>query len=78
LPPKTTAFTLDGVPTHDTWHKILVVFHGAKTTAPMTLPPGRWRLAVDGSQANIQGTPISGQSMTLAPLSAYVFYQAPE
>jgi pullulanase len=76
LPPKTTAFTLDGAPIHDSWLKTLVVFHGANTIDPMTLPPGSWHLAVNGQQANIQGTRVSQKSMLLAPLSAYVFYQA--
>ncbi len=75
LPPQTVAFTLDGSATGDAWRRTLVVFHGATDAAPVALPPGRWRVAVDGDQANVSGAPPAAATVTLAPLSAYVFYQ---
>lgn len=75
LPAKTTAFTLDGVLSGDTWAKTLVIFHGANDAAMLRLPPGRWHLAVNGSQAGTQGAPWTSAALPLAPLSAYVLYQ---
>lgn len=75
LPAKTTAFTLKGAPSGDTWRETLVVFHSAATTDTMPLPPGVWHLAANGDHAGTQGMVQSGSTLTLAPLSAFVLYQ---
>lgn len=78
LPAKTTAFTLDGAPNGDAWHKTLVIFHGATNDGVVTLPPGRWRLAVDGGRAGATGAVWPAPMLPLAPLSAFVLYQDAE
>ena len=75
LPAKTSAFTLSGGPTGDTWHKTLVIFHGSTDAAAMPLPPGVWHLTVSGDKAGTTGPAVSGPTLSLAPLSAYVLYQ---
>lgn len=75
LPAKTAAFTLDGTPSGDSWRRTLVIFHGAAEAGTMTLPPGQWRLAVDGSKASTQGEILPARTLSLAPLSATVLYQ---
>ncbi len=75
LPAKTVAFTLDGAPSGDAWRKTLVIFHGATDNSVVTLPPGRWRLAVNGDQAQTQGDVWPVSTLPLAPLSAFVLYQ---
>ena len=75
LPAKTSAFTLNGTPTGDTWHQTLVIFHGSTDTATLALPPGAWHLAVSGDKAGTTGPAVSGSTLSLAPLSSYVLYQ---
>ena len=75
LPAKTSAFTLNGAPTGDTWRTTLVVFHGAADTGTMTLPPGAWHIAVSGDKAGTTGPAVSGPTLSLSPLSSYVLYQ---
>ena len=75
LPAKTTAFTLNGAPSGDAWAKTLVIFHGGTDTEEMPLPPGPWCLAVSGDKAEAAGAAVSGPTLLLAPLSAYVLYQ---
>ena len=75
LPAKTVAFTLDGAPSGDSWHRTLVIFHGAADSAALTLPPGHWHLAVSGDKAATQGDAWPSPALPLAPLSSYVLYQ---
>lgn len=75
LPTKTAAFALDGMATHDSWHKTLVIFHGATDNGTMTLPAGSWHQAVGGDKAGTTGALVSGSTLSLAPLSTYVLYQ---
>jgi pullulanase len=75
LPPGTVAFTLAGRPTGDPWRRTLVILHGATAAATMTLPPGRWHLAVSGVRAVPTGDLWPAASLPLAPLSAYVLYE---
>ncbi len=75
LPPKTTAFVLDGTATRDPWRKTLVIFHGETTPTTFTLPLGRWHLAVSGDHAGTEGAVVNTVTIPLAPLSATVLYQ---
>jgi len=75
LPPKTVAFTLDGSATGDRWSRTLVVFHGETVASQITLPGGRWHVAVDPDHSGSQGVAVAEGTVGLAPLTAYVFYQ---
>ena len=71
LPAQTTAFTLDGTPSGDSWHEVLVVFHGGADAATLSLPPGRWHSALGKEASKV----IPASTLPLEPLSATVLYQ---
>ncbi len=75
LPSKTEAFELNGAPTADRWPKTLVIFHGNNAASQFTLPPGKWRIAIDDNRCGVDGPIIQTRQISLAPLTTYVYYR---
>ena len=73
--PNVLAFTLDGRAAGDSWREILVVFHNGPRPATLPLPPGAWRVVVDGERAGVSPLRSATGALSLAPLAAAVLYR---
>ena len=54
-PEQMVAYTIDGTGAQDDWESILVIYNGHRSEQQLTLPEGKWRLAVEGNQVNQEG-----------------------
>ncbi len=74
--PGIIAYQISNNANGDQWKNILVVFNGNTGDKKITLPPGTWKLAVDGNAIDEKGiTDVSSGEMAMAATSAYVLYQ---
>ncbi|HEY3269464.1 MAG TPA: type I pullulanase [Armatimonadota bacterium] len=69
LPPNTVTYTIPGAPG---WTEALVILHGARTPATLTLPEGRWQVLADERRAGVKPLRAVEGSIMLPPLSAMV------
>ncbi|MEP6614404.1 MAG: alpha-1,6-glucosidase domain-containing protein, partial [Mucilaginibacter sp.] len=59
----------------DKWKNILVVLNGNTSAKTITLPAGKWTLAVDGSVVNERGIKrLTGKDIEITGTAAYVLY----
>jgi pullulanase len=69
----TVAFTVDSRGLESRWREVFVVLHGSRLPGRAQLPPGEWRVLVDGRRADPAAyESVQGQA-ELSPMSAFVF-----
>ena len=65
------AYTINGAAVKDRWKKIFVVFNGNAESKEISLPKGKWNIAVDTNN----DVKISSGIISLQKYSAVVLYQ---
>ena len=58
----------------DKWKNIIVLLNGDKTNKEISLPKGKWKLAVDGNTINKKGIQTLQSTVTVPATTAYVLY----
>jgi pullulanase len=67
----TIVYTINGAALKDRWKKIVVALNGSKNDQTISLPAGKWRVAIDAHKTQ---QPVSGK-VTVEGISAAVFYR---
>ncbi len=69
---ETLAYTIDGSVSRSLYREYLVVLHGSLAPGILTLPPGEWKVLVEGRKASATPTGTASGLVTLPPLGALV------
>lgn len=72
LPPQMVAYTLNGAAVKDSWKKIWVCFNGSNQSQQMTMPTGKWNIAIQNNEVAKGG--MAG-SITMGAYSCTVLYE---
>lgn len=74
--PNIIAYQISGNANGDKWKNILVIFNGNTTDKKFTIPPGNWKLAVDGNNISEKGIQdVKPGDMPLPATSACILYE---
>ncbi len=74
-PRNMVAFILNGSAVNDPWNEILVIFNGNLEDASITLPNGKWNLAVDSETvSNVSLGELQGD-VVLEAISTYILFK---
>jgi len=74
--PNMIAYQISDNANGDTWKNILVVFNGSLSDGRITIPEGRWRLAIDGKTINEKSMKAVGGGQVVVPAtSAYLLFE---
>lgn len=76
LPPHVIAYTLNGRAAGDSWGEILVVFNANRAAATVAVPPGRWRVAVTGTDVDLASQKtVEGGALAIPALSSLILHR---
>ena len=67
-------YTINGVPSGDSWKKVLVLFNGSQGRRTLNLPDGKWQYAIWDNEFTSNG--MDGQTIFLEPFSCSILFQA--
>ncbi|HJP64501.1 MAG TPA: type I pullulanase [Mucilaginibacter sp.] len=74
--PNMIAYQISDNANGDAWKNILVVFNGSLSDGRITIPEGRWRLAIDGKTINEKSMKAVGGGQVVVPAtSAYLLFE---
>lgn len=69
-------YTLNNNANGDKWRNIMVLLNGNAASRTVSLPAGKWALAVDGEKVNQQGIKaVAGNTIIIPATTAYILYQ---
>lgn len=72
--PLTIAYQLTDHANGDKWDNILVVLNGSKDAKTVNIPAGNWILVGDGNKVGDAGKQMSGSSVTIPGITAYILH----
>ena len=73
--PLVVAYQINNHANGDKWKDILVLLNGNTTDKNIQLPPGKWKLAVDGTKIDENGLGQISSNLILPATTAFVLYK---
>lgn len=70
------AYSLDGFAVNDPWKNVIVVFNGNPFAVEISLPPGLWRVALQGSIFYKEHNEVPGERVFIPPIGASIYYKS--
>ncbi len=74
LPAGIVAYSINGAAVKDSWKKVFVVYNGSGSQQSIKLPPGSWKVAVDGNNI-LNGTRTFSRNFNSKGRSCTILYQ---
>jgi len=72
--PLTIAYQLTDNANGDKWKTILVVLNGSSDAKTVNIPASNWTLVSDGNKVDDAGKLVSGSSVTIPGITAYILH----